>query len=117
MMADKELDRRTPFSIDEQELRNLDLILKDAAKSVKTEAGDNCQPSYLIACSDRTSNVSLTIDELISFPNYRAAKITRLEALLNDRYSHPIELSFIDKYTSIENIHGKIRGDDSFIRT
>lgn len=115
-MADKELDRRAPFSIDEQALRNLDLILKDAAKLVTTETGDNCCPSYVIACSDRRSNIPLTIDELVNFPNYRAAKITRLEALLNRRYSHPIELSFIDKYTPIENIHGRVRGDDNFIR-
>src|SRR4051812_37412277 len=102
MMADKELDRRMPFSIDGQALRNLDAILKDAAKAVKTEAGDNCGPSYITACADRTSNISLTIDELANFPNYRTARIIRLEALLSGRYPHPIELSFIDKHILIE---------------
>jgi hypothetical protein len=136
-MPDRDLNRRTPFGIDEKAVELLHAILSRAAKDFEdiirikysdkedltqhqkgqlaSHIQDCTDIEYVISCSDRTSNHKLTFDELIDLPNYDHARINQFSVSVGSYRTPRISLQLETDPSLFSNIKCKVSGDYGFI--
>lgn len=136
-MPDRDLNRRSPFGVDEKAVQLLHAILSHAAKRFEnnirikySDKGDLAQHQkdqlaleiqnwtaieYVVSCSDKTSNHKLTFDELVNFPNYDHARINELSVSVGDYRTPKIFLQLGADPGLSNNIRCKVSGDYGFI--